>query len=305
MAITGRARCRPPEQKGGRTPLLPTLYVVGSVISIQVGQACGKQLFGAVGAFGVITLRLVLAAVLLLLVWRPKLPSSSRERGLILALGTAIAGMNVIYLALEHLEMGVAVSIQFLGPLALALAGSRRALDLLWAGLAWFGVFLFVNPLGSDDPLSMMGLLFALISGASMAAYVVLNKRAGARSSDGTYLAYALVWAALLTLPMGVAQAGTQLLRPPILLAGLGVALLSAALPYTLDMAALRRLPSRVVAVLECLEPVVAGAAATVILGELLTSTQWLAMTCVVIASAGAVLTPRRVLNTIPPSRQS
>ncbi|RKS71810.1 inner membrane transporter RhtA [Actinomadura pelletieri DSM 43383] len=274
--------------------MTPAFYVVGSVVSIQVGQACGKELFGAVGAFGVVTLRLVLAAAVLVLVRRPRLPSSRRELCLVLALGTAVAGMNVIYLALERLEMGVAVSVQFLGPLVLALLGSRRALDVLWAGLAWCGVWLFVDPLGSGSAVPVTGLIFALVSGASMAAYVVLNKRAGARSPDGSQLAYAVVWAALLSLPTGLAHAGPQLLRPSVLLAGLGVAVLSAVLPYSLDMAALRRLPSRVVAVLECLEPVVAGIAAAVILGEILDRSQWVAMSCVVVSSLGAVLTPRR-----------
>lgn len=236
-------------------------------------------------------LRLVFAAGVMLAVWRPRLPRGWRERGLIVALGTAVAGMNVIYLALQHLQIGVAVTVQFLGPLVLALIGSRRLLDILWAALAWFGVFIFMNPLGSDAFPSLLGVVFAMISGASMAIYVVLNKKAGARSLDGAYLAYAVLWAAVLSIPAGVAQGGTRLLQPWVLLAGLGVAVLSAALPYTMDMAALRLLPPRTVAVLECLEPVVAGLAAAVVVGEFLTATQWLAMTCVVTASLGAALT--------------
>ncbi|MGW7463797.1 EamA family transporter [Streptomyces xantholiticus] len=269
------------------------LLVVGSVVSIQVGQACGKHLFGAVGPLGVVFLRLALTAVVLGLVWRPALPKSWRARGLIVALGTAIAGMNVIYLAIERLDVGVAVTLQFLGPLALALIGSRRLMDFLWAVLAWIGVFLFTNP-GGGSELTVSGTIFALVSGASMAIYVVLNKRAGAKTSDGSYLTYAVAWAAVLSLPTGVWEGGAELLEPWVLAAGLGVALLSAAIPYTLDMAALRRLPPRTVAVLESLEPAVAGLAATVVLGEILTAVQWVAIACVVAASIGAVCTPRK-----------
>ncbi|MEV5599415.1 EamA family transporter [Streptomyces sp. NPDC052496] len=281
-------------QKQPVTARVPApLLVVGSVVSIQVGQAFGKHLFGAVGALGVVFLRLALTAVVLGLVWRPSLPKSWRDRGLIMALGTAIAGMNVIYLALERLDVGVAVTLQFLGPLVLALIGSRRLLDFLWAVLAWVGVFLFANP-GGGGGLTLAGTVFALVSGASMATYVVLNKRAGAKTSDGSYLAYAVAWAAVLSLPTGVWEGGTALLDPWVLAAGLGVALLSAAIPYTLDMAALRRLPPRTVAVLESLEPAVAGLAAMVVLGEILTGVQWLAIGCVVAASVGAVYTPRK-----------
>ncbi|MER7899353.1 EamA family transporter [Streptomyces sp. NPDC096046] len=269
------------------------LLVVGSVVSIQVGQAFGKHLFGAVGPLGVVFLRLALTAVVLGLAWRPALPKNWRARGLIVALGTAIAGMNVIYLALERLDVGVAVTLQFLGPLALALIGSRRLMDFLWAVLAWIGVFLFTNA-GGGSELTLSGAIFALVSGASMAIYVVLNKRAGARTSDGSYLTYAVAWAAVLSLPTGVWEGGAELLEPSILAAGLGVALLSAAIPYTLDMAALRRLPPRTVAVLESLEPAVAGLAATVVLGEILAAVQWVAIACVVAASIGAVCTPKK-----------
>ncbi|MFD5205139.1 DMT family transporter [Streptomyces sp. NPDC058375] len=277
-----------------RWPAVPgPLFIVGSVISIQVGQAFGKQLFGAVGPLGVIFLRLAFAALVLCAIWRPTLPRSWRERGLIVALGTSIAGMNVIYLALERLDVGVAVTLQFLGPLVLALAGSRRIIDFLWALLAWLGVFLFANP-GGGAGLSISGTVFALVSGASMAIYVVLNKRAGAKTSNGDYLAYAVAWAAVLSMPTAVWQGGSAMLQPWVLAAGLGVALLSAAIPYTLDMAGLRRLPPRTVAVLQSLEPAVAGLAAVVVLGEILTGTQWLAIGCVVLASVGTVTTPRK-----------
>ncbi|MEE1927863.1 EamA family transporter [Streptomyces sp. TRM 70351] len=270
------------------------LLVVGSVIGIQVGQAFGKQMFGAVGPFGVVTLRLVFAAVILLALWRPRLPSGWRERGLVMALGTAIAGMNVVYLALRHLDVGVAVTLQFLGPLVLALAGSRRLLDLVWGALAWLGVALFADPFGGGHGLPLIGLVYGLVSAAAMAAYVVLNKRAGTRSLDGSYLAYAVAFAALLSLPTGIGEGGTALLEPGVLLAGLGVAVLSAAIPYSLDLAALRRLPARTVAVLESLEPAVAGLAAILVLSELLNGWQWLAIACVTVASLGAVLTPAK-----------
>lgn len=147
-----------------------------------------------------------------------------------------------------------------------------------------------LESLRNRGDLSTTGVVLGLVSGVAMAVYVVLNKKAGALSADGTFLAYAVLWAALLSLPAGLTQAGGRLFEPWVLAAGFGVAVLSAVLPYTLDMAALRRLPSRIVAVLESLEPAVGGLAAVIILGELLTTLQWAGVACVVVASVGTFL---------------
>lgn len=264
--------------------------VVGSVLSVQTGQAFGKQLFDTIGPGGVVTLRLTCAALILLLVCRPALPRGRGSLPLVLGLGTAIAGMNLIYPALTQLPVGVAVSLQMLGPFAVALAGARHPRDFVWAGLAAVGVFMFYGPDGAP---ATTGVVLALLSGAAMGAYVVLNQHAGIRTSDGSFLTWAVVWAAVLCAPAGVLTAGGDLLRPEVLLAGVLLAALSAVIPYSLDLAALRRLPQRVVAVLESLEPVAAGLIGVLLLAEFLSPGQWAAIGCVTVASLGAVLSQR------------
>ncbi|WP_219419466.1 EamA family transporter [Pseudonocardia nigra] len=272
-----------------RTPPAP-LLVLGSVVSVQVGQAVGKQMFGLVDPAGVVTLRLGLAALVLLAIWRPRLPTDARSIGLVVGFGTAIAGMNLIYPALHHLPLGVATALQLLGPLTVALAGSRRVRDAGWAVLACTGVFLLYGP-GDGAPLPFAGVLLALASGASMGLYLLLSRRAGAASGTGSTLALAVTWAAIVSLPFGVPAAGADLVAPHVLAAGLGLAILSAVVPYSLDLAALRRLPPRVVGVLESLEPAVGALAGVVLLAEHLAPAQWTAIACITAASAGAVRT--------------
>jgi inner membrane transporter RhtA len=286
LADRSARRDAPPRARPG-APWL----VVGAVASVQSGQALGKTLFDTVGPAGVVTLRLGLAAVVLLLLWRPRPPTDPRDLRLVVALGTTIAGMNLIYPALAYLSVGVAVSLQYLGPLTVALAGARRARDLGWAVLAGAGVLLFYGPGG---PSSFAGTVLALLSGASMGGYLLLNKRAGARTSDGSLLSWAVGWAALVSAPAGalpIAEALGQPDAPVTLGVAASVAMLSAVVPYSLEMVALRRLPSRVVAVIQSLEPVAGGVAGVIVLGEFLDAPQWLAIGCIVSASAGAVLT--------------
>jgi inner membrane transporter RhtA len=277
-----------------RAPLL----VLASVVSVQVGQAFGKQAFALLEPAGVVTLRLGLAALVLLAVLRPRPPTDLRTFGLAAALGTAIAGMNLVYPAMRYLPLGVATSLLLLGPLTVALAGSRRPLDAAWALLAGAGVFLIG---GGGGPLPAAGVLLALGAGAAMGCYLLLGRRAG--TADGGILALAVAWAALVTLPFGVAASGAGLLHPPALALGLLVAVLSAVLPYSLDLAALRRLPPRTVGVLQSLEPVVGALAGLVLLGELLDAQQWVAVGCITAASAGAVIRPRRAGGTRWPGR--
>ncbi|MHA6631735.1 EamA family transporter [Pseudonocardia sichuanensis] len=282
-----------------RTPPA-SLLVLGSVVSVQVGQAVGKQAFDLVPPAGVVTLRLGFAALVLLALWRPRLPADARSAGLVVAFGTAIAGMNLVYPALAHLPLGVATSLQLLGPLAVALAGSRRPRDIGWALLACAGVLLIGNPAGG--PLPLAGVLLALGSGAAMGAYLLLSRRAGAATNDGSTLALAVAWAAVVSLPFGIPAGGTDLLRPQVLAVGLAVAVLSAALPYSLDLAALRRLPPRTVGVLESLEPVVGALAGLLLLAELLGPGRWLAIACITAASAGAVASARPARSPTAPA---
>jgi inner membrane transporter RhtA len=277
-----------------RAPLL----VLGSVVSVQIGQAVGKRAFDLLEPAGVVTLRLGLAALVLLVVLRPRPPADARALGLVVAFGTAIAGMNLVYPALRYLPLGVAMSLLLLGPLAVALAGSRRPVDAACALLAAAGVFLIGD---GGGPLPVAGLVLALGAGASMGCYLLLSRRAGA--SDRGILALAVAWAAVVTFPFGVSASGAALLHPSALGVGLLVAVLSAVLPYSLDLAALRRLPPRTVGVLQSLEPVVGALAGLVLLGELLDVRQWVAVGCITAAAAGAVLTPRRAAGTRCPGR--
>lgn len=270
-----------------RIPIPAPLLVLVSVICVQFGQSLGKSLFGSVGPAGVVALRLGLAAVVLLLVFRPGMPRGRSERGIVLALGTAIAGMNLIYPALVYLPVGLATSVQLMGPITLALVTSRRLLDALFVLIAGTGLWLFQSP--EDAVFALPGLLLALASGAAMAAYLVLSKRAGAARASNAPLAWALVWGAVLTVPFGVAESGAALLAPAVLTVGLAVALLGAVAPYSLEMTALRRLRPGAVAVVQSLEPAAAGLAGVLILAEHLQPVQWVALGCVSVASAGTV----------------
>jgi inner membrane transporter RhtA len=264
------------------------LFALGSVCTIQSGQALGKYLMAAAGPAGVVVLRLGFAALFLLSV-RPRPPRDRAAVLLVLAWGTAIAGMNTIYLALQYLPLGVAATLQFAsGPLVLSLLGSRRRGHVVWALLAGCGVLLFHSP--GADPLPLPGVLLAVASGVSMGLYLALSSRAGSRDGDGSLLAWAVLWAAVLWAPAAL-LAGRPLWEPGLLLPGLVLALVSTVLPYRLDLAALRRLPPRTMGVLVSLEPVVGALAGLVLLGERLALPQWLAVLCVAGACAGAVAT--------------
>jgi inner membrane transporter RhtA len=264
------------------------VLVLCSVLSVQTGQAIGKHLFDTVSPATVVALRLGMAAGLLLLVHRPTVPRRWRELRTVLGFGTAIAGMNLIYPALSYLPLGMATTLQLLGPITLALATSRRPLDLALAATAGVGVWLLHTPAGVDYPL--VGILFALASGASMVAYLLLSKRAGTGTTNAAPLALALTWSAMLTLPFGITDSGTALLSPRVLLIGAVVAVLSAAVPYSLELAALRKLPPRTVGVLQTLEPASASLAGMVVLNEHLHALQWLAIGCVSAAATATVI---------------
>lgn len=264
----------------------PTTQVLLGIVSVQVGAALAKNLFPAIGATGVVALRLGFAALILLLIWRPSARLDRRTVAVVLAYGAVLAAMNVFfYLALERIPLGIAVTVEFLGPLAVALAGSRRWPDAVWALLAATGVVLLARGGGG---VSVVGLLFALAAGACWAGYILLSAALGSRTSDGSGLALAMLVAGVLAAPIGIAEAGTALLAPQVLVIALGVALLSSVIPYSLELEALRRIPPRVFGVLMSLEPAVAAIAGLVVLREALSPAQWVAVGCVVAASAGA-----------------
>ena len=264
----------------------PIALVLIGIVSVQVGSALAKQLFSAVGSFGAVTLRLCFAAAVLLLWWRPSLAMSRRAWMVVLAYGLILGAMNLcFYLAIARIPLGIAVTIEFLGPLAVALAGSRRWLDAFWALLAAIGVALLME--GRGD-LNLIGFLFALAAGTCWGLYILLGAALGRHTTGGNGLAVGMAAAALVAIPFGVAEGGTALVQPWVLVCGLGVALLSSVIPYSVELEALRKMPPRVFGILMSLEPAMAALAGLIVLGESLNLPQWIAVMCVVAASAGA-----------------
>ncbi|GAA1883375.1 EamA family transporter [Asanoa iriomotensis] len=268
-----------------------TLVLAGA-LSVQFGSAVAALLFPRAGVAGVVTLRLSIAAVVLLAVCRPRLHGRTRGDWVLAgAFGVALAGMNTLfYQAIDRIPLGLAVTLEVLGPLVLSVATARRAASWAWAGLALAGVALLGRAgLGRLDA---AGVAFALGAAAMWAAYIVLSARVGARFAKLDGLALAMTVAAVLTLPLGVTA---PLLHPPVLALGGAVAVLSSLLPYTLELTALRRMPTTTFAVLMSLGPAIAALAGYLVLGQRLTLTDGLAVALVVAASAGAVHTPRAV----------
>jgi inner membrane transporter RhtA len=263
--------------------------VLMAICSVQFGAALAKTLFDDVGPGGTVLLRVVLAAVVLLALWRPRLRGlTRRDLLLVVAFGVSLAGMNLaFYAALDRIPQGVAVTFEMVGPLSVGVAGSRRPLDLAWAGLAAAGILLLSN-FGDFGDLDATGVGLALLAGAFWGGYILLSARAGREFPGGAGLALAMVAATVLLVPVGVADGGGTLLRPEILAIGLGVALLSSAIPYSLELEALRSLPAGVFGVLMSLEPAMGALAGYAVGGETLVARELAAIALVVAASAGA-----------------
>ena len=271
----------------------PTALVLFPIVSVQLGAAVAKSLFDSLGPGGTVFLRIAFAALVLFLLVRPKLGGHDRAGYLVAGLfGLVLAGMNFsIYLAFDRIPLGVAVTLEFVGPLGVAVAGSRRVLDLLWVVLAAAGILLLapLGVLGGMD-LDPVGVAFALLAGCLWACYILLSASTGSAFPGGTGLVIALCVGTLVLFPFGIAGAGYALLDPKLLLAGFGVAMLSSAIPYSLELEALRKLPARVFGVLMSLDPAVAALAGLVVLGERLEMRAVAAVLFVTIASAGASL---------------
>ncbi|MCF3132844.1 EamA family transporter [Streptomyces olivochromogenes] len=269
----------------------PVGLVLAGGISVQFGGALAVTLMPTAGALGVVTLRLLAAAVVLLVVCRPRLRGHSRtDWSTVVVFGITMAAMNgLFYEAVARIPLGPAVTLEVLGPLALSVLASRRAVNAVWAGLALGGVFLLGG--GGFSDLDTVGVAFALGAGAMWAAYIVFSARTGRRFPQADGLALAMAVAALLFLPLGIVESGTKLLNPTTLALGSAVAVLSSVLPYTLELLALRRLPASTFAILMSLEPAIAATAGFLILDQSLTATQAAAIALVIGASMGAVRT--------------
>jgi inner membrane transporter RhtA len=268
------------------------LYVLAGITSTQVGGAIAKTLFDDLGPTGTVLLRTVFAALALALLWRPRVAGRPRsDLVLVAAFGLALAAMNLcFYEAIDRIPLGFAVTIEFVGPLAVAIGGSRRALDLLWAVLAAAGILLLARGGGH---VNATGVGFALLAGVCWAAYILLSARTGRVFPGGTGLALAMMLGSVVLLPVGIAGAGSALVQPGLLAAGAGVALLSSAIPYSLELAALRRLPTRVFGILLSIEPAMAALAGFVILDQGLRPRDAAAIALVAAASAGASVSGR------------
>ena len=262
--------------------------VLAAAGSLQVGAAFAVTLFDDLGPGGAAFLRLLLAAVVLLALWRPRVRGHSMaDLRIAAAFGLALGLMNwSIYEAMDRIPLGVAITIEFWGPLAVAVVGSRRALDLLWVALAALGIVLLASPRGGG--IDAGGVALALLAGGCWAAYIGLSARTGQAFPGGTGLAIAMAVGAVVVLPAGIAQGGAALVHPGLLASALVVALACSVLPYSLELEALRRLPGAVFGVLMSLEPAVAALAGLAVLGQSLVPREWAAIALVVTASAGA-----------------
>lgn len=273
---------------------LPLLAVLGSVTALGIGTSFAKQLFPQVGSLGTTALRVGFSAVLLLGLWRPwRWPLSRVDAVSLLRYGVALGFMNLLfYMSLRSIPFGVAVAIEFSGPLAVAMISSRRPIDLVWLILAIVGLGLLL-PLGQDVAgLDPEGVLYALTAAVCWGAYIVFGKGVS-HLHAGHSVALGLSVAAITVVPFGVWHAGSALLEPRILLLGLGVAAISSAVPISLEMVALKRLPQEAFGIMTSMEPAVAALLGLLMLDEHLSGLQWLAIACTMLAAAGSSVTAR------------
>lgn len=276
--------------------LIPMLAILGAVTALGLGTSWAKHsLFPVVGAQGTTAVRVGFSALLLLLFWRPwRWALSGADARTVALYGAALGAMNLcFYMSLRTIPFGLAVAIEFAGPLAVALFSSRRPLDFLWVLLAAAGLALLL-PLGHDvSTLDPAGVLFALAAAVFWATYIISGKRAS-HLHAGHSVSLGLFVAALVVVPVGVAHAGGALLSPVILATGLGVALISSAIPISLEMVALKRLSPQAFGIMASMEPAVAALLALALLGEYLSAIQWLAIALIVAASVGSSVTAQR-----------
>jgi len=266
----------------------------GAQLSMNLGAGFAKQLFPVVGAYGMTALRVTLAAMLLMALrrpWRRRLPRAMLPA--LIAYGAMLGLMNLlIYQAFARIPLGIATGIEVIGPLAIVLLGSRRPRDFLWLAAAICGLLLLL-PLRAHDRLDSVGITFALGAAACWALYIIYGKRvSGALGRDA--VAWGMVVSATFTLPIGLATSGAAMFAPGVLATGFGIALLSSALPYSLEMEAMRRVPATVFGILVSATPAIAALAGFVVLGEVLTPLQWGAILCIIAAAAGSALSATR-----------
>lgn len=278
-----------------RSSLAPVPSVLLAIVSVQAGAAIAKGLFPVFGAAGTVGLRIGISLLLLLIIVRPPVRQMRRAQWrAVVPYGVALGTMNLLfYCALARIPLGLAVTLEFVGPLAVALAGSRRLLDAGWALVAGAGIVLLTPWTGGS--LDSLGVLFALLAGGAWAVYIVLGSRVAAVLPGAQGVTVGMVFAALVVLPFSATANGWSTLTPSLLATGAMLAVLSSALPFTLEMNALKQMPSRTFSILMSLEPAAAAVCGLLFLHERLSFGQWLAVGLIMAASVGATLTTPRV----------
>lgn len=277
----------------------PVPAVLLSIVSVQGGAAIAKGIFPVLGAAATASLRIVLSAVILVLFNRPKVKNLSFKQWKYVALyGLTLGAMNLIfYMALARIPLGLGVTLEFIGPLVLALVGSKRFLDFIWILMAAAGIVLIAP--WRNNGLDIVGVLLALTAGGFWASYIVMGGRISKIMDGGQAVSLGMIFASALVLPFAIAGGLLTNIKPGLLLAGFALALLSSAIPFTLEISALRKLPAKTFSVLMSLEPAAAALSGLIFLHEYLSLPQWLAVILVVIASAGATLTKKKNIEAV------
>lgn len=264
-----------------------------AIICVQGGASIAKQLFPAIGAIGTVTLRIVLSAVLLTLINRPKFLQFDRQKWKYCAIyGVGLAAMNLIfYMAIQRIPLGLAVTVEFAGPLFLALALSRKLLDVIWALLACLGILLIVP--WKSDHVDLLGLGLAFLAGIFWALYIIMGGKVSKVMDGKDAVTTGMIFASLVIIPFTVWDGAVFTITPTIFMKGLGVAILSSALPFSLEMMALKKLPAKTFSILMSLEPAFAALSGLVFLAEELSFLQWISIACVITASIGTTIFSR------------
>ena len=278
---------------------IAVICVLLAMVTIQSGASIAKQLFPIIGPEGTTALRLGFSAAILCLVFKPwRAFPPLGQRMPIIIYGLCLGGMNILfYYAIERIPLGIAVALEFTGPLAVALLSSRRKRDLFWVACAIAGIVMLLPDMKGEESLNLLGVILALGAGACWAGYILFGKKTGNQSSGGMTVALGMSVAALILVPYGAISQGGALLSWEVIPLGLLVAIMSSALPYTLEMVALRNMPAQGFSIMMSLEPAIAALAGFIILGELLTLWQWLAILLVIVASVGSSMSTSKDSN--------
>lgn len=270
----------------------PVAVLILAMISIQTGASFAKNLFPLAGAAGTTALRLFFASLILWAIWRPwRFRFKKSDLKNLFVYGASLGLMNLtFYFALERIPLGLAVTLEFVGPLSLAILSSRRKIDFFWALLAGIGIFMVMPKSELNHVTDPLGMMFALIAGMFWAFYIYFGQKAGKDIHGGHATTIGMTFAALVALPFGLVMDGSKLLNVSLLPMGLLVAVLSSALPYSLEMYSLKKMPTKTFGILMSLEPAIASLVGLIFLAEQLTFIQWLAIICVMAASLGSSL---------------